>query len=366
MYIQKYFKVIVCALFLLGACKDDEVVLQESQIEGVQKLKATSRTEGVLLSWENPADRKYDRVEILYTLYGEEKILTQDIDEQYYGIAIALPDAEVYKFMVRAFSSTSQKSATVVSVKGRKLAVLAPEDELSDMLNTVEISGGDGGVRVLWENPSNIRAIIRLKYEEQVHDIDAKGLLREYTLSGLDLNRIYTFEVTMVYEGEVSTSPKVFNVTALPAYRKLTYDGNWEITASSTLSGLSPLSLLDDDPMTYWKSAATISSAAQYVIVDFKEIRYVSALTFVRKLGDSENSSWDINISTSEDGVNYAAPYMYKNSSTDPKLVAEFNRTIDGEQIYILPQTHTARYVRIDFVRGSAFAIFGDINFYGE
>ncbi|GEM_PF-3375659 len=34
----------------------------------------------------------------------------------------------------------------------------------------------------------------------------------------------------------------------------------------------------------------------------------------------------------------------------------------------LLSQTHTARYVHVDFVRGAtnAYAVYGDINFYGE
>ncbi|HLT87507.1 MAG TPA: discoidin domain-containing protein [Sphingobacterium sp.] len=366
MYIKKYIIAILYSVFLFTACKDEETEIEEIHISGVQNLKATSQADGVSLSWENPPDRKYDRVEILYAVNGEEVKLTRNAEEQYDDIAIELIDTEVYKFFVRAFSSLTQQSALTASVKGRKLTVLAPEDELSAILNTVEISGGDGGVRILWKNPSNIHAFINIEYEGNVLRIDANSLSREYTLSGLDLNRIYTFQVSMIYEEQVSSASKMFSVTTLPAYRKLIYDGSWDITASSTLSGLTPLSLLDDNPLTYWKSATRISSATQYVIVDFKEDRYVSALTFVRKWGDSENSSWDINISTSEDGVNYTEPYAYKNSNTDPRFAVEFNRTVDGEQIYMLPHTHKARFVRIDFVRGSGYALFGDINFYGQ
>src|SRR5690606_10322831 len=92
---------------------------------------------------------------------------------------------------------------------------------LSAILNTVEISGGDGGVRILWKNPSNIHAFINIEYEGNVLRIDANSLSREYTLSGLDLNRIYTFQVSMIYEEQVSSASKMFSVTTLPAYRKL-------------------------------------------------------------------------------------------------------------------------------------------------
>src|SRR5690606_15719783 len=100
-----------------------------------------SRTNGVSLSWENPGDQAYDQVEVSYTLNGEEQKITENADEQYSVVDIELPDAEVYRFFVRAFSSTSQKSAAEVSVKGRKLAPLAPEDELLNILNSVDIQG---------------------------------------------------------------------------------------------------------------------------------------------------------------------------------------------------------------------------------
>jgi hypothetical protein len=104
--------------------------------------------------------------------------------------------------------------------------------------------------------------------------------------------------------------------------------------------------------------------------VDLKSSHLISAVTLRRRWGNDENSSWDTNISVSEDGVTYTTPYMYKNASTDanPIFKVEFNRTVDGQQMFLLPYTHTARYVRLDFVRGagSAYAVYGDLNFYGE
>src|SRR5690606_30197767 len=206
------------SVFLFTACKDEETEIEEIHISGVQNLKATSQADGVSLSWENPPDRKYDRVEILYAVNGEEVKLTRNAEEQYDDIAIELIDTEVYKFFVRAFSSLTQQSALTASVRGRKITVVAPEDALSAILNTVEISGGDGGVRILWKNPSNTHAFINIEYERNVLRIDANSLSREYTLSGLDLNRIYTFQVSMIYEEQVSSASKMFSVTTLPAY----------------------------------------------------------------------------------------------------------------------------------------------------
>lgn len=128
MYIKKYIIAILYSVFLFTACKDEETEIEEIHISGVQNLKATSQADGVSLSWENPPDRKYDRVEILYAVNGEEVKLTRNAEEQYDDIAIELIDTEVYKFFVRAFSSLTQQSALTASVKGRKLTVLAPED----------------------------------------------------------------------------------------------------------------------------------------------------------------------------------------------------------------------------------------------
>ncbi len=371
---KKYIVVFLFTILVLGACKDEEVMVVDTSIPGVEKLIATSDAEGVLLSWENPDDRLYDKVEISYTIEGEKITITEAVNERSSSVEIMLPDTEVYKFYIQAFSSTNSKVAREQSVKSRKIAPSDPEDELLDMLNSIVINGGDGGVRVLWENPQAIPAVIRLRYDDQELEINANSLRQEYSLRGLDLNRVYTFTADVLYADAFSTSVKTFAVTPLAGFSKLKND-NWNITASSTQSGLSAIDLLDNDPSTYWRSSqyVTVSGAptGQHVIVDFNRIRRFSALTIHRKWGDGENSSWDINISFSEDGVVYTTPYMYKNAAQadpNPVFVKEFNRTIDGEQLYLLPKTHTARYVRVDFVRGAtnAYAVYGDINFYGE
>ncbi|NGF55172.1 discoidin domain-containing protein [Parapedobacter sp. SGR-10] len=371
----RYLVAFWCVLFALGACKDEIPAVQENFISGVQNLKAISQMEGIVLSWENPDDRDYDKVEISYTLQGEKKMLTETINERYSAVSINIPNAEVYKFYIKAFSSVSGRFAREASVKGRKLVSLEAADELADILNSIEIHGGDNGVRVFWENTQNLPAMILLEYEGQVRTIDANSLSKEYSLGGLELNKQYTFTVSLVYEGEGSTLVRMLSATALEkAYRRLKNEG-WTITASSEQSGQPAVNLLDNNPATYWRSSERVTvnnnPSGQHIIVDFKTIHRFSALTFTRRLGNDENSSWDINISFSEDGVTYTGPYMYKNASTDPNPIfkVEFNRTVDGEQMYQLPYTHTARYVRVDFVRGSnngAYAVFGDINFYGE
>lgn len=364
--------VLVFGLIIMGACKDEEVGIPEVVKPQIKNLHASSQMKGVLLSWENPEDRLYDKVEISYIIEGEKMIVKETIEEQYSAVSIELPTADVYKFHVYGISSIDGKTVVESTVKSRVLVPVEPEDELIDILNSIGIYGGDNGVRVLWKNQEDLQALIRLEYDGQIHEINANSLNKEYTIGGLELNRSYNFAVSLVYQGEVGTETRTLSATALEkAYRRMENDG-WTILASSQQAAQPATNLLDNDPKTYWRSDAKITTATpQYIIVDFKRKINLSALTLVRKYGDGENSAWDVNISTSEDGVTYTTPYRYftqASQNPDPNSIfyVEFNRTVDGEQMYQLPHTHKARYVRIDFVRGSAFAVFGDINFYGE
>jgi hypothetical protein len=366
--------IFICALLLLGACKDDAPTIQEKFLPGVQNLRAISQVDGVILSWENPDDRAYNEVEISYTFQGEEMVIKESIDKRNSTVDIILPDSEVYKFYVKGISLVNGTPVEEHSVKGRRLVAIEADDELAGLLNSIDLQGGDNGVRVFWENSENIQALIRLEYDGQVHDIDAANLNKEYTLKGLDLNKQYTFVVGIVYEGEPIEPVRTLSATALEKSYRMLKDDGWTIIASSEQTAQPASNLLDNDPNTYWRSSVLLMSGGaptgQHVIVDLKSSHLISAVTLRRRWGNDENSSWDTNISVSEDGVTYTTPYMYKNASTDanPIFKVEFNRTVDGQQMFLLPYTHTARYVRLDFVRGagSAYAVYGDLNFYGE
>lgn len=147
----------------------------------------------------------------------------------------------------------------------------------------------------------------------------------------------------------------------------------WTITTTSEIASTgagAAINLIDGDPNTYWQSVKASSSANFYceVVLDLKEVKTIAGISLERKFGDATNSSWDNNIALSKDGVNWYVEYKYANSATNPILKVEFNRTIDGEQFYRLPELHEARYVRLAATRASAsglIALFGELNIYG-
>ncbi len=374
---KQYFKgllVLLSVLFIWG-CKESKETdfVGEQNPSGISNLRAISAGEGVLLSWKNPDNRRYDQIEISYVQTGEKKSILIEPDEQNSAVAIDLPDANVYKFHLLAKQSASNRYFDEMTIKGRKLTALDPGEELQGLLNSIEINGGDGGVRVMWENPENIPATIRVAYDDQTVELDATQLIRIRTIDNLDLNRVYDFQVSLLYDDHISSETRVISATAMGGvYKRLENDG-WTITASSEQSGQPAVNLLDNNPATYWRSAAYVG-AGQHVIIDLKKIYSIAALTLSRRFGNDENSSWDIRISTSVDGLVYTEGYLYRNDappsrpSPNPLLRIEFNRFAEGEQTYPLPEVQTAQYVRVDFVRGgaTAYAVYGDVNFYGK
>lgn len=360
--------------FVMGCQKSNEDDLAvEGNPSGITNLRATSLENGVLLSWENPSTKLYNKVEVWYLQQGEKKSVMVEPVESVSSLEISLPDAEVYKFHLLPFQSSTDRPFDEIAVKSRKIIASDPGEELDRLFNSIEMNGGDGGVRVSWENPENIPAIIKVSYDDQTVEFDAVQLIRIQTIAGLDLNRTYNFEVMVLFDENVGTQAKVFSVRPTMAFRQRLIPNGWTITASSEQAAQPAINLLDNNPATFWRSSVTVGSAAQYVIIDMKEVHLISALTFSRRLGNGENSSWDIRISTSVDGVNYTEGYLYRNNHADrptPNVLLriEFNRTIDGEQTYPLPIPETARYIKADFVRAAsgAYAVYGDINIYGQ
>ncbi|ERJ58157.1 discoidin domain-containing protein [Sphingobacterium paucimobilis] len=357
----------------LFSCKDKEEESIDNRLLGVIGLMAESADTGVRLIWENPSDRTYDKVEVSYLEGGEKIIIVEPISEKYSSIAVNLKSDAVYKFFVRAFSSVSNEFAEEMSVKGRKLVELAPSDELEKLLNGIQIYGGGGGARVVWENSKDLSAIIEIKYDDKSLELEADRLIREYTIPNLDMNNNYTMLVQVKYDNNINTRVKTFTVRPALGFKRIENDG-WTIVASSeeTVSEQAPATnLLDGNPRTYWRTkvSGTAVKYPHYVIIDLKREHKIQGLSLSRKFGDEDYSSWDNNISLSTDGVTFADKYVYANASKDPNPIfqVEFNRTVEGEQMYLLPYVHTARYIRIDMLRASkTYAVFGDIHIYGE
>ncbi|PRD50807.1 discoidin domain-containing protein [Sphingobacterium gobiense] len=356
-------------IMILTGCRRDNEKNGVEQINGVEGLTAASAAEAIVLSWKNPAARLYDKVDIWYFVDGKKEVVTETIEEEFSQVVLSVPDENVYKFYVQASSSVTRQLSEIQSVKGRMLVFSQPQEELEEILNSVVVYGGAGGIRLLWDNPGALPASIRIDYEDGKVDLEADRLTKEYTIDGLREGRSYMVIISMVYDGELTAIAKNLSVIPEPGYAKLRPE-DWSIIASSTDAHggvVQPENLLDGDPHTYWQSQP---GYPHHVIIDLQRIRKVAAITLVRKFGDSTNSSWDNNISLSKDGVNYRNIYRYVKSSPDPNPIfsIEFNRTIEGEQLYMLPAMEEARYIRVDMVRGSGnrIALFGDINVYGE
>lgn len=350
--------------------QDDKNGLQP--IQGIEEITVASSVDGVVLSWKNPTERDYDEVSIWYTEEDEKIEISQKVEESFGEVDIALEKDKVYKFYLQV-KSKGERLAEVQTIKGRKLDVVLPEKELETLLNSIEIYGGDGGFRILWDNPSQIEAIIKLDFEGEEVEINANNLTKEYTVPDLEEGKSYAVQMQIIYAGRLTDIKKSVSVIAKTRFAKLKNEG-WEITASSEeveAENGAAIHLLDDNPETYWRSKVSSpeESYPHYVIIDLQRERKIYGITLSRKKGDDDFSSWDNDISVSKDGINYTDKYSYlKNPANDnPIFKIEFNRTIEGEQMYLLPHVHTARYIKIDMLRASKnYAVFGDVNIYGE
>lgn len=372
-YIVKIITALLFTSFFVGCSSSDDGEHITFKIAPVSNLVATAGQKKITLSWDNPTSTELSHILIRYDEEGKtvtEKVVPNESKTSV--LAINATDLVVYKFVLEAVSKSGDVSEPRV-VKGK--TIYEPNSiEYDKILSSVRILPY-GGIKILWSNENNLDVDIVVSYEVGDKTLKtifkANSLIKEGYIPNLPISEDIEFVVTVSDAiGDSSSSSQTFRVT--PSETKLPNKG-WTITATSEIASSGPgaaINLIDGDPSTYWQSKKAASASDFYceVVVDLKEIKTISKISLERKLGDSAYSSWDNNIALSQDGINWDIEYKYSNSATDPILKVEFNRTIDGEQFYKLPQLHEARFVRLAATRSSSSAltaIFGELNIYG-
>lgn len=372
-YILKIIALTLFTSFFVGCSSDDDGKDVTYKIDPVSNLITIAGEKKITLSWDNPKSTDLSHILIRYEEAG--KIFSEQVPSSASAtgtFTINAIDMLVYKFVVEAVTKNGDTSEPVI-VKGKTIYE-SNSLEYDIILSSIRLMP-NGGVKVLWSNDNNLEADIVVSYEvnnsSQKAVFKANSLIKEGYIENLPTREDIEFTVKVIDKvGDTSTSTLTFRIT--PQEVKLQNKG-WTVTTTSEIASTgagAAINLIDGDPNTYWQSIKAASSDKFYceVVIDLKEVKTISKLSLERKFGDSAYSSWDNNIALSKDGVNWDVEYKYSNSATEPMLKVEFNRTIDGEQYYRLPEYHEARYVRLAATRSSSsalVALFGELNIYG-
>lgn len=369
--------ILPCFLLLIialvsGCSSDGETILETSPLD---ELKASSGRNQVILSWVNlePQNLSHVGIEIQGISTSFKETIRHEVSGQHSEVAVTVPAVnDVYKFILTPVG-VSGKTYAPVEIKG-KPHTNDTQAGIDALLNSVRMESVNNGVKFRWNNSNNISCVIEVSYTEggaqKRVQFDAKSAIPEGVIKLNNQGAEFTVSIKGVddAEGVNSTESRTEFLQPNKPYR-LSKDA-WSVYAVSSQSATegngSAACAIDDDVYTRW--LATNRGGNDWIIVDLGKQAVVDRLSLTRYYGVADNSAWDVTFAVGNDPdlATWEHEYAYANSKEGIFRV-EFNRTIDGEQLYALPEPVTGRYFkyRTDRISGSWWTHYGEITVYG-
>lgn len=369
--------ILPCFLLLIvalvsGCSSDNDVILELSPLVD---LKTTSGTNQVVLSWTNPGSENLSHVEIavLGISSDYQETLRHEVSSSRSEVIVTLPEGNhVYKFILTAFS-TSGKSFAPAEIKGKPYTN-DTQAGIDALLNSIRMESVSNGIKFTWSNSNNISSVIEVSYTEsgsqKTVQFDAKSAVPSAVIRLNNQGSDFTVSVKGVddAQGVNSTNSRTEYLQPNKPYR-LSKElwSVYAVSSEATTEGDgSAACAIDDDVFTRW--LATNRGGNDWIIVDLGKPVVVDRLSLTRYYGVGDNSAWDVTFAVGNDPdlETWEYEYAYANSKEGIFRV-EFNRTIDGEQLYPLPEPVTGRYFkyRTDRISGSWWTHYGEISVYG-
>ena len=380
MKLKNYIGILLFSAFVGTSCQDENEI--QYAINPVGSLKAISGDHQVNLSWDNPADKSLSYIGIVSTNMNTTKADTfkYETKEEIHGeYTIPVPvgnEKDVYRFTVVAHNASGGRSEARY-VKGKAFSDDS-EIYIIDILNSISAEPvANGGVKFTWENENNVKGNLKVDYtikgQSNSVNFDLLSASPEGMIDGGVLLET-TFVIQIVMDDGTTMSDTRELVVRPISYPKMD-KSRWKIYSFSSQkasSGNGSAScLIDNASTTMW--SASVSGANQYIIVDLGGSAVLDKFSLERNFGESNAAGWDLEYSIGDDADNDVWSYIYSyfTSSTQGAFFqVEFNRTIDGEQLYQLPllsKQITGRYIKIKVTRiaSGGYMHFGEFNVYG-
>ena len=364
------FPFIIFFLFVFTNCSSNDADNNIITLENIKDITATPGEKKVTLSWVLPEIEEIDYTLISYQEDGIEK----EIKVPYSGLAnqqisIEVKDLVLYKFYLEIVFNNGSKHDKK-SIKGK--SIYEPKsidyDQILKSIKILPISG----VKIIWSNPKDLNVMIECCYNNEKVEIPANANLREYNIDEISYGNSIEFSFRIIDKNGISdVEPLVLEVTPLPSIRLNKDSKLWLIETNSEVASIGEgavANLFDEDPWTYWRTEKAASEEDYYfeVLVDMMSVKEIIGFSLERKFNDNSYSSWDISLSVSNDKKNWVE-YNYSNKQTGI-FKKEFDRTINYEQYYQVPENTTGRYIKLGCHRAHKnhlIAIYGSWNIYG-
>ncbi len=362
-------------IVFIHGCSDTEDRLSYA-IPPLDNLQVISGDNQIILSWDNPDYPGLSYIEIKYAPVNENdaKIITHNINNtQSSSVSIDIPEGQVvYKFVLTAYSTSGEQSEPQY-IKG-KPSTYDRQADMDDILSSIDVESVSNGAKVSWNNANNVDCLIKIEFttsnETQTLFFDA---LRTIPTATIELRGPSILVISMIgtneTEGVNSSFSRDFNINPHKPY--YVPKKTWSVFAVSTQvaeSGNgSAACAIDENYFTQWQ--ATQKGGKDWIIIDMGAPVVIERFALARYWGDSTNSAWDLTFSAGNNTDPDSWEHVYTYSNQESGIFRqEFNRTQDGDQIFMIPEPITARYFKYqtDRMSGSYATHYGEISIYGH
>lgn len=383
---------------IFSSCGDEEegrISINDAAPEKVTNVKTEAGPGEVYITWTTPADETFMYTKIEYiTSKGEQKYLLFSKEKA--------DKNGITKATVSGFANTDPVTFSLFScsVKGNnkgavEITVSPDTPAFAVVAETVEIESQPGGVNVSWHNESVAPVYVVLDYYakkqpskvgsvkvlaaagskekrfvpltyETVNYFSAEECIINVTTQDEEANasEIFPFEVM------VKTMEKISKTNwAFPDYNGSSNDGtigysSQETIGEGTVNGR-VITMIDDDPDTFWHTAWKTSSAyPHFFIIDMGKDYPISHIDIRRRLGNNGTHKGQTFYTCSD----AAATDKSKpdNWGWEEQGHFSFDSNSDLPQLFHFPSTVTARYIKVSFAesdKGSSnFVMISEVN----
>lgn len=382
---------------IFSSCGDDmegRISVNNAAPEKVTNVKTEAGPGEVYLTWTNPTNESFMYTKIEYTTSKGEK--------KYQLISKENADNGVAKATVSGFANTDPVTFSIFScsVKGNNkgaVEVTAEPDTpaFAVVAETVEIETQPGGVNVSWNNESVAPVYVVLDYYSKSTP-SKTGSTKILAAAGSKEKRFVplTYETVNYFSGEdcvinVTTQDAEENASEVfpfevavgtmeklpkadwkfPDYNDSSNDGTIGYSSQETVGEGAVngrvITMLDNDPATFWHTAWKTSSAyPHFFIIDMGKDYQISHMDIRRRLGNNGTHKGQTFYTCS----NAAAVDKNKPDSWgwEEQGHYSFDPNTDTPQLFRFPSPATARYVKVSFAesdKGSSnFVMISEVN----
>jgi hypothetical protein len=361
-----YISLALAGICFLTACKRMDSTYEKYIVPGgiVYPGKATAPTlksglNRVQISWKRGTDPKVVKARVYWNNYTDSLEIPVPADQDMVTCIVPNLTENYYSFIIKTFDKDGHVSVPV-EVSGNAYA----ERYRSTLLNRVILSSTLNVANTLTIQFEPVLAGSTIAKSEVVYTNTAGEVKTVTVLKGVNSVQLTDYKKETTYALRTQyVDPN--QVDAFYSNDQVT-DGfllnktEWKVVAYSSYNsgdtpvGFSaPANMIDGNPATRWLTLTTLQYP-HFITIDLaaeRSIRTISLWRWVQATAD-ERGPDVVKFEGSSDNSTWTALGTYN-----------FNRLTNNEQVFNIPNTPKARYIKLTAISGPmAYVILGEIN----